>query len=74
NMKIMGVFASVAGSNVGAYLTPVGALAGIMCVGITNKHGVKFGFLNFAKYGVITAVPTIFAVIGGLYISALYIL
>ena len=74
NMKLMGVFASVAGSNVGAYLTPVGALAGIMCVDITNKHGVKFGFLNFAKYGVITAVPTILAVIGGLYISALYIL
>lgn len=73
NMGIMGVFASIAGSNIGAYLTPVGALAGIMCVDITNKHGVKFGFLNFAKYGVTTAVPTMLAVIGGLYLSALFV-
>ncbi len=64
------LFAAVIGSNIGAYLTPVGALAGIMWLNILKSHGVKFGFLQFIKYGVFTAVPTMAASLAGLYLSA----
>ena len=47
------VYATIVGSNVGAYLTPVGALAGIMWMGMLKKHGVSFSFLSFLKYGAI---------------------
>lgn len=55
-----GVYAAVVGSNLGAYLTPVGALAGIMWASILKKEGVSFSFLRFIKYGVVISVPTLF--------------
>lgn len=63
------MFATVIGSNIGAFLTPVGALAGIMWSSIINKHGVKFGCLDFIKIGAIVSVPTLFASLGGLWLS-----
>lgn len=60
------VFATVIGSNIGAFLTPIGALAGIMWSSILNEHGLKFGYLDFLKMGVLIAVPTLFAALGGL--------
>ncbi len=62
------VFATVIGSNIGAFLTPIGALAGIMWSSILNEHGLKFGYLDFLKMGVAIAVPTLFAALGGLYL------
>lgn len=53
------VFSAIAGSNIGAYLTPVGALAGIMWSSILKLYNIKLSFLDFIKYGVIIAVPTI---------------
>lgn len=53
------VYATIIGSNVGAFLTPVGALAGIMFTNLVKKQGVEFGFKNFIKYGVIISVPTL---------------
>ncbi|MCM1438267.1 MAG: SLC13 family permease [Roseburia sp.] len=63
------VFATVIGSNVGAFFTPLGALAGIMWGDIIGKHGVKFGYLSFLKIGVAVAVPTLFASLGGLWLA-----
>ena len=60
------MFATVIGSNVGAFLTPIGALAGIMWSGILGEHGLKFGYLDFLKIGVTVAVPALFAALGGL--------
>lgn len=45
------LFSTVIGSNIGAYLTPIGALAGIMWMSILKKHGLDFNFLSFMKYG-----------------------
>lgn len=56
-----GVFATIVGSNLGAFFTPVGALAGIMWSGILKKHKVEFSFLTYVKYGVIISVPTLLA-------------
>ena len=61
-------FACIVGSNVGAYLTPIGALAGIMWLNILNDHKVKFGYLQFVKYGFLIAVPTLLATLLTLFI------
>lgn len=53
------VFATVVGSNIGAYLTPVGALAGIMWLSLLKKHEVKFGYLDFIKYGLAVSLPAL---------------
>jgi len=61
------VFACIAGSNIGAFLTPIGALAGIMWSNILKKQGLKISFISFAKYGIIIAIPTLLATLLGLY-------
>lgn len=67
------VFATIIGSNLGAFLTPVGALAGIMFGSIVNRHGLKFGYADFLKIGVCVAVPALFSALGGLFISLLFV-
>ena len=53
------VFASIVGSNIGAFLTPTGALAGIMFTGLVNEHETKYSFWDFIKYGSIVSLPII---------------
>ena len=53
------IYASIIGSNIGAFLTPIGALAGIMFSSLLNKYKVKFTFLDFIKYGSIISVPVL---------------
>ena len=53
------IYSSIIGSNIGAVLTPIGALAGIMWLSILKKHEIKFNFLDFIKYGVIISIPTL---------------
>ncbi|MBQ9468633.1 MAG: hypothetical protein IJU52_06475 [Clostridia bacterium] len=59
--KTRAVYAATIGSNIGAFLTPVGALAGIMWSSILRSHGVKFSFLDFVKYGAAVALPAVTA-------------
>ena len=61
-----GVYAAIVGSNIGAFFTPVGALAGIMWSGILKKHNVDFKFSTYVKYGTILSVPTLLATLLGL--------
>lgn len=53
------IFATIIGSNIGAYLTPIGALAGIMWLNILSTHGEKISFLKFMAYGITVALPTL---------------
>ena len=55
------VYASIVGSNTGAFLTPIGALAGIMFTGLTEKYDVGYGFKKFIEYGTLISIPTISA-------------
>ena len=55
------VYATVVGSNLGACLSPIGALAGIMWSSILKKHDLKFGYLDFLKIGITIAVPALIA-------------
>lgn len=53
------VYASIVGSNLGAFLTPTGALAGIMFTNLVNEHNTKYSFVDFVKYGAIVSLPII---------------
>ncbi|MBO5454188.1 MAG: hypothetical protein J6A69_09525 [Clostridia bacterium] len=59
-------YASIIGSNVGALITPVGALAGIMWADILNGLGIKYTFKSFVKNGTLIAIPTLVAAAFGL--------
>ncbi len=65
-----GLFAAVIGSNLGAFFTPTGALAGIMWTGQLHDHGVPFSFVRFVKYGATVAVPALAAALLGLWICS----
>ncbi len=56
-----GVFAAVIGSNLGAYLTPLGALAGIMWLSILSRFGVSLKFRDFLRFGAVVAIPSLAA-------------
>ncbi|MBE7090560.1 MAG: hypothetical protein E7363_01410 [Clostridiales bacterium] len=62
------IYATIIGSNVGAFLTPVGALAGIMFTELVRQKQVKFTFKTFVFYGVALAIPTLIAALLGLAI------
>ena len=55
------VYATVVGSNLGACLSPIGALAGIMWSSILKKHNLKFGYFDFLKIGITIAIPALIA-------------
>ena len=61
--NLVSVFSVIIGSNLGALLTPIGALAGIMWMSILKHKGVHFSFGEFMKYG---AIITGFMLIGAL--------
>ncbi len=60
------LYAAVIGSNIGAFFTPMGALAGIMWMALLRQHGVKLSFGRFMVYGAIASIPTLLAALGGL--------
>lgn len=53
------LYASIIGTNIGAFLTPIGALAGIMWLSLLKQNNVRFSFLTFTKYGSMIAIPTL---------------
>jgi len=63
------VYATIIGSNIGAFLTPIGALAGIMWSNLIKENDVKFSVGKFVVYGAEIAVPTMMASL--LVVSAL---
>jgi len=52
------LYGSIIGSNIGAFITPLGALAGLMWMSILKKYEVHYNFASFIKYGVIIGIPT----------------
>ena len=63
------IYGSIIGTNIGAFITPVGALAGIMWTKILKTFDVKFSFAKFILYGVIVAIPTLLATTFALFIT-----
>ena len=65
------LYAAVIGSNLGAFFTPTGALAGIMWTGQLHDHGVPFSFARFVRYGATVAIPAMAAALAGLWLCCL---
>lgn len=65
------IFATVIGSNLGANITPLGALAGIMWISILRNKNVNFSFKEFIKYGLIITPFTLFVCLGVLALEFL---
>lgn len=72
-LTAQGIYAVVIGSNIGAFLSPIGALAGIMWLSILKDNNIEFSFLKFVKYGAIIAIPVLLAALSGLAISSAWI-
>ena len=57
--NLYALYGAIIGSNIGAFITPVGALAGIMWSKILKSYQVDLPFSKFVLYGTITAIPTL---------------
>jgi arsenical pump membrane protein len=66
------VLATTVGSNLGANLTPIGALAGIMWMSILREKEVKLTFKEFVKYGLFVTPLTLLACLGVLAAEFLF--
>ena len=55
------IYATIIGSNIGAFLTPVGALAGIMWLNLLKQNRVKLSTVKFVVLGGLIGIPTIAA-------------
>ncbi len=53
------VYASIIASNIAAFITPIGALAGIMWMSLLKTYDVQFSFKRFMFYGCIIGIPTL---------------
>lgn len=59
--RVGAVLAVTAGSNLGAFLTPFGALAGLMWQKILRGQGLSFGWRDFVRYGGRIGLPSLVA-------------
>ncbi|MDE7213355.1 MAG: hypothetical protein K2N42_02120, partial [Anaeroplasmataceae bacterium] len=59
NAPSSAIYASIIASNIAAFITPIGALAGIMWMKLLKTFDIKFSFKNFTFYGCIIGIPTL---------------
>ncbi len=57
--NLSALFGAIIGSNLGAFITPVGALAGIMWSRILSDYDIKLPFYKFVLYGLAVALPSL---------------
>ena len=58
------VLATIVGSNLGANITPIGALAGIMWISILRDKEITLSFKEFVTYGFLVTPLTLLACLG----------
>ncbi len=63
------VYGAIVGSNIGAFITPIGALAGIMWNKILARHDIKLPFVKFVFYGTMVAIPTLLTTLLTLFVT-----
>lgn len=63
-IQLPAVLATTIGSNLGANITPIGALAGIMWMSILRDKEVNLTFREFIKYGLLITPLTLIACLG----------
>ncbi len=66
--SIKSVYAGIIASNIAAFMTPIGALAGIMWMSLLKTYDIKYSFKNFMFYGLLIGIPTLAIALSMLYI------
>lgn len=66
--SLYATYGAIIGTNIGAFITPVGALAGIMWNKILSAYDVKLPFYKFFLYGTLVALPTLTAAAFSLFL------
>ncbi len=62
------IYASIIASNISAFMTPLGALAGIMWMRLLKTYDINFRFKDFIFYGCSIGIPTLLISLAALYI------
>lgn len=71
SLNIRALYSVIISSNIAAFFTPLGALAGIMWMTILKDKNLKMSFLKFTLYGALISVPTLLMSFLGLFIATL---
>lgn len=66
--SLKAVYATIMASNISAFITPIGALAGIMFMSLLKVYGIKLNFFKFMQFGLIIGIPTLLVGVSALFI------